>query len=194
VWLLFPVTATYIRPSSLLAGNRGTLTTYVAFAPKSDSHMSLPEELMNENPQLVWQKPAKKAKRKDRKTLARTPQELHASSAAPTDQTAAGSPFGSLSYGATDGSEVRPAIRVSGSEPRVFPWELANVAEGNIIIEVTIDEQGNIVKKRVLQSLAPSIDNKVMAALEDWHFLPATRDGIAIPSRQDVYYHYPVRR
>jgi len=76
----------------------------------------------------------------------------------------------------------------------VFPWELANVAEGNIIIEVTIDEQGNIVKKRVLQSLAPSIDNKVMAALEDWHFLPATRDGIAIPSRQDVYYHYPVRR
>jgi len=63
VWLLFPVTATYIRPSSLLAGNRGTLTTYVAFAPKSDSHMSLPEELMNENPQLVWQKPERTAKR-----------------------------------------------------------------------------------------------------------------------------------
>jgi hypothetical protein len=42
----------------------------------------------------------------------------------------------------------------------------------------------------VVQSLRPAIDAKVLAALESWHFLPATRDGVAIPSKQDVYYHF----
>ena len=193
-WMLFPITPAYIRPAAILAGRQGTSTTYVPWAPASDSRIALPEELMNDNPRVTWQKPPKKPKKLDPKTLSRTPQELHASAATSSNETPAGSPFGSLSYGATDGSEVRPAIRVSGSEPRVFPWELANVPEGNIIIEVTIDDRGDIVRKQVLQSLAPMIDNKVMAALEDWHFLPATRDGVAIPSKQDVYYHYPVRR
>jgi TonB family protein len=194
IWILFPVTPIYIRPSAILAGRGGTRTTYVTFAPKSNSKITLPEELMNDNPRVTWQKPAKKIKKQDPKTLSRTPQELHASAAAPSNEAPAGSPYGSLSYGATEGSEVRPAIRISGSEPRVFPWDLANVSEGNIIVEVTIDERGNIIRKQVLQSLAPVIDNKVMAALEDWRFLPATRDGVAIPSKQDVYYHYPVRR
>jgi hypothetical protein len=42
----------------------------------------------------------------------------------------------------------------------------------------------------VLQSLGAAIDNKVLAALENWHFRPATRNGVAIPSKQDVYYHF----
>jgi hypothetical protein len=36
----------------------------------------------------------------------------------------------------------------------------------------------------------PAIDEKVLAALESWHFHPATRDGIPIPSKQDVHYHF----
>lgn len=196
VWVLFPLTPIYIRPSSVLAGRQGTSTTYVVFSPRLDSKLTVPEELMNDNPRLTWQKPAKKAKKEaqKQKTLSRTPQELHASAAAASNEAPAGSLYGSLSYGATDGSEVRPAIRIAGSEPRVYPWDLANVEEGNIIIEVTIDEQGNIIRKQVLQSLDPVVDNKVMAALQDWRFLPATRDGVAIPSKQDVYYHYPIRR
>ncbi len=194
VWILLPATPIYIRPSAVLSGRRGTSTTYIVFSPKADSRLTVPEELMNDNPRVTWQKPARKVKRQDTKTLSRTPQELHASSAAPSNDTPAGSTYGSLSYGATDGTEVRPAIRIAGSEPRVYPWDWANVPEGNIIIEVTIDERGNITRKQVLQSLAPMIDNKVMAALEDWRFLPATRDGVAIPSKQDVHYHYPVRR
>jgi hypothetical protein len=26
--------------------------------------------------------------------------------------------------------------------------------------------------------------------LENWRFRPATRDGVAIPSKQDVYFHF----
>jgi hypothetical protein len=31
----------------------------------------------------------------------------------------------------------------------------------------------------------------VLEALENWRFRPATRNGIAIPSKQDVFYHFP---
>jgi protein TonB len=58
---------------------------------------------------------------------------------------------------------------------------------------VTIDDKGNITDKKVVESLTPAIDAKVLAALENWRFLPATRNGIAIPSKQDVYYHFRAR-
>ena len=54
-----------------------------------------------------------------------------------------------------------------------------------------VSEKGNIVQKVVVQSLAPAIDTKVLEALENWRFRPATRNGIAIASKQDVYYHFP---
>ena len=139
--------------------------------------------------------PAKKAKNaRKHPNLARTPQELHEAESAQTNGPPAGSLYGSLAYGESDGSEVRPAIRVSGSEPAVNEFDLAGLKEGNIIVEVTIDERGNITQKMVLQSLNPAIDQKVLAALEDWHFLPALRDGDAISSKQDVYYHFPIHR
>jgi hypothetical protein len=44
-----------------------------------------------------------------------------------------------------------------------------------------------------VQSLGPAIDEKVLAALENWHFHPATRDGVPTPSKQDVVYHFKPR-
>jgi hypothetical protein len=38
--------------------------------------------------------------------------------------------------------------------------------------------------------MTPAIDQKVLLALETWRFRPATRDGIPIPSKQDVHYHF----
>jgi len=35
------------------------------------------------------------------------------------------------------------------------------------------------------------VDEKVLATLQKWHFTPATQDGIAIPSQQYVYFHFP---
>ncbi len=100
----------------------------------------------------------------------------------------AGAPYGSQGPGF--GDEVRPALPVYALDPVVDPNELPGHVEGSIVVEITIDEQGNIVQKTVLQSLGPAIDTKVLAALENWHFRPATRNGIAIPSKQDVHYHF----
>jgi TonB family protein len=100
----------------------------------------------------------------------------------------AGSTYGSQAEGPLAGADVRPALPIHGSDPQVFPWELRQ--EGDVVIEITIDEAGNIIDKTVLHSMSPAIDQKVLLALESWHFHPATRDGIPIPSKQDVHYHF----
>jgi TonB family protein len=103
---------------------------------------------------------------------------------------AAGSPLGTVLEGPVTGEEVRPALPVVSPDPAVAAVEL-NGLQGDVVVEVTIDEQGNIVQKVVIQSLAPAVDGKVLEALENWRFRPATRNGVAIPSKQDVYYHFP---
>jgi TonB family protein len=193
---LIPSTPIFVRPSTTLAGKNGTSTVYL-YLPSPSASSAIAQELnTEENRHLLLPTPPTKKKQDVRKkpALARTPQELHEAESAPSAQPPAGSLYGSLSYGKSDGTEVRPAIRVSGSEPAVNEWDLAGAPEGNIVVEVTIDERGNITQKTVLQSLNPTVDHKVLAALEDWHFLPALRDGDAISSKQDVYYHYPIHR
>jgi len=194
--MLYPSTPVFVRPSTTLAGKNGTSTIYLYLPPQSASSAVAQELNTEENRHLFLPAPPVKKKQDVRKkpALARTPQDLHEAEAAQSNEPPAGSLYGSLSYGKSDGSEVRPAIRVSGSEPAVNQWDLGDAPEGNIVVEVTIDERGNIIQKTVLQSLNPTIDHKVLAALEDWHFLPALRDGDAISSKQDIYYHYPIHR
>ena len=102
---------------------------------------------------------------------------------------AAGSLYGSLSYGTFTGPEIRPALPIVSPDP-AFGSDAAGI-EGDVIVEITIDEPGAIVQKIVIQSLGPAVDQKVLAALENWRFTPASKNGVPIPSKQDVYYHFP---
>jgi hypothetical protein len=104
----------------------------------------------------------------------------------------AGARYGSLYRGDFYGDEVRPAIPSVTSDPVVYPWQLPDVA-GNEVIEVTINERGEIVDKKVLASLGPDIDTKCLAALESWHFQPATRNGAPIPSKHDAIFPFKAR-
>ena len=98
--------------------------------------------------------------------------------------------MGTVLEGPLNGDEIRPALPVVAPDPIVASSELDGL-QGDVVIEVTIDEKGNIIQKVVIQSLAPAVDSKVLEALENWRFRPATRNGLAIPSKQDVFYHFP---
>jgi hypothetical protein len=41
--------------------------------------------------------------------------------------------------------------------------------------------------------MGPKLDEKFLAALENWHFQPATRNGVAIASKQDAIFHFRAR-
>jgi protein TonB len=59
-----------------------------------------------------------------------------------------------------------------------------------VIIDVVIDEQGKIVKTEVAQSMGQGIDDTVLTAIQTWTFKPATKDGVPVPSEQELLFHY----
>jgi TonB family protein len=107
------------------------------------------------------------------------------------ESTRAGAPEGSLFHGPITGIEASPALPLVFPDPSIYPWQLPKGLQGDVIVEVTIDERGNVTETRVVQSLQPEIDDKVIATLKNWRFKPASVDGIAISSRQDVHFHFP---
>jgi TonB family protein len=105
--------------------------------------------------------------------------------------TRAGTPFGSLLSGPTEGHDVRPAFPVVFPDPPISRSELSPDIKGDVVVEVTIDAVGNVVETKLLQSVAHDIDEKVLATLQSWRFRPATMDGRPIASKHDVYFHFP---
>ncbi|MGO8794961.1 MAG: energy transducer TonB [Candidatus Sulfotelmatobacter sp.] len=104
----------------------------------------------------------------------------------------AGSPYGSVPGGKIYGDEVIPALPIATADPVVYPWQRPT-SEGRVVIEITIDETGAIIRKTVLQSLGPEIDDKCLAALESWRFRPAMQNGSPIPSKQDAIFPFKAR-
>lgn len=158
----------FVKPSSVEWGKRGKSEEVVYLAENS--------ELQSTSKKLVLPHKPK------HKPPTPTPQ--------PPEALRAGSPDGSLFHGPAFGSEAQPALPLVFPDPVIYPWQLSNL-KGDVIVEVTIDERGNVTDTRVLQSLKQEIDEKIVATLKGWHFKPATVDGVAISSRQDVHFHFP---
>ena len=102
----------------------------------------------------------------------------------------AGSYDGSLLQGPGSSHETRIALPVVGPQPPISSSDLPMGNNGDVIVEITIDEQGNVVKTAVLKGIRNDLDQKVIATVLGWRFKPATQDGVPIPSQQDVYFHF----
>src|SRR5436305_8995355 len=98
----------------------------------------------------------------------------------PAESARAGSPEGSLAQGPVTGVEASPALPLVFPDPSIYPSQLPKGLQGDVIVEVTIDEGGNVTATRVIQSLQTDIDDKVIATLKNWRFKPALVDGMAI--------------
>ena len=113
-------------------------------------------------------------------------------SEAPDVTASAGSPYGVHIPGAPlTGPEVMPALPQVFPDPAVARSELPPGVQGDVIVEVTIDAQGNVTDLKLTQGIGYGIDEKVLAVLRQWHFRPATRNGFNIASQHLVHFHYP---
>jgi hypothetical protein len=203
-WLVHSPTPRLLTAVSVALGQNGTSVTRLYWSsktPDNSSHSS--PDLATERyrrqrlgEKLTWKTPAKLAKVPAAQTpLARTEAADNATTQTLSAQghgAQAGQLYGTLMNGSFYGNEIRPALPVATADPVVWPWQLPE-SPGNEIIEITIDERGEIVNKTVLHSLGPDIDTKCLAALENWHFHPATRNGAPIPSKQDAIFPFRAR-
>jgi TonB family protein len=199
LWLLHAAAPKVVAPSFVVNGDHGTQVTHVYWpdqriqatsdtAPGTSGDSS--RQLLNAR--LTWKRRERAAKLAKRE-MPHPKLGVDAETATPgsvAQARPAGSPLGTVLEGPVSGDEVRPALPVVSPDPVIATTELGGL-QGDVVVEVTIDDKGNIVQKIVIQSLAPAIDGKVLEALENWRFRPATRNGLAIPSKQDVFYHFP---
>jgi hypothetical protein len=202
LWVLFPPEPLLLNPYSVRIGRNGTSVTRLYWSGRMhdeakgsspDSATQLYRHQRYVHPQLVWQNPPPATLPPNPIPPSETKAIAPASTISNLGHGApAGLSYGTLARGATFGDEIRPALPVTTSDPVVYPWQLPD-SPGNEVIEITIDERGEIVRTIVLQSLGPMIDNKCLAALENWHFHPATHNGAAIASKQDAIFPFKAR-
>jgi TonB family protein len=205
-WLLHTPEPPLLNASSVAPGRNGRVLAQIYFpSPLADDSTSSSPQSATEvyrhqrfgHEKLLWKKNHERVTQNQP-----TPPQLAPSGAEDKSQTAtlsnlghgapAGLPYGSVPGSAIFGDEVRPALPVTTVDPVVYPWELPPM-EGNVVVEITIDERGTIVRKTVLRSMGEKLDDRFLAALDQWHFQPATRNGVAIVSKQDAIFHYKAR-
>ena len=119
------------------------------------------------------------------------PQPLVADAEAGDHNSHAGSPLGTMIDGPITGHEVHVAYPVVYPNPPVDRAELPRDLIGDVVIEVTIDSQGNVVETKIVQAIGHGIDEKIEATLRRWHYQPATLDGTPVASKHDVHFHFP---
>jgi TonB-like protein len=203
-WLLHAPEPMLLNPVSVALGHNGRSVTRLYWETKTpdDSTHSSSESATERyrhqrlaHEKLSWKAPEQLAKLSPQIPVSRADAEDNSKTqtlSALGHGTQAGLPYGTLSRGQFYGDEIRPALPVATSDPVVWPWQLPEIA-GNEVIEITIDARGEIVDRVVLQSLGPDIDAKCLAALEGWHFQPATKNGAPIPSKQDTVFPFKAR-
>ena len=77
--------------------------------------------------------------------------------------------------------------------PRPDLSVLAHGTAGDVILDIVIDSTGKISDIKVARGLASTIDQTVIATVQQWTFHPATRDGQPIASEQELHFHYERR-
>jgi TonB family protein len=170
-----------------LANGSGTRSYRVVYAPDGGN---VPAEEAKLTLAHAWRTPQQRPKPSSVKP---PPPHLQVpANAEPAERNArAGSALGTLIEGPIEGHEVHVAYPVVFPDPRVARAELPPDVKGDVIVEVTIDAQGKVVETRILQAIGHGIDEKIVAALRQWRYQPATLDGVPVASKHDVHFHFP---
>lgn len=78
------------------------------------------------------------------------------------------------------GSGIKTPTKIHHVAP-VYPQEAQDArVSGMVIIEATIDEQGNVQSAKVLRSI-PMLDQAALDAVKGWRFAPTMLNGASVP-------------
>ena len=184
VVLCWPTAPVFVKPNWLAHGEGGSATpvSVVLYVPDDLQLAELSKPPLLSLPASAQTKTQRTKLRKRTNVLERDK---------PSTSAEAGSELGSAYDGPTTGEEVKPALPVTFQDLRIPRSELPSGVQGDVIVEITIDAAGSVVEEKLLQGLGHGVDERVIAVLRDWHFRPATRNGVAIPSKHDVHFHFP---
>jgi periplasmic protein TonB len=67
---------------------------------------------------------------------------------------------------------------------------LPHGTNGDVVIDIVIDEDGKVVDTHVDQGLGHGVDEAVLAVVQTWTFTPATKAGKPVASEQQLLFHF----
>lgn len=184
--LLHHVEPVFVTPSSVAKGNGDTPYRLVYLGPVYH-HDSAAE---NAKTFALKLPPERFATKRQQQTRQATRVNLHRGNS-PDPLSRAGTRYGTLLSGPTNGPEIRPALPSVFPDPPISRTDLPAGVQGDVIVEITIDKTGAVVDMKLLQTIGYGIEQKILATLQQWRFRPATMDGVPVDSKQDVHFHYP---
>ena len=101
---------------------------------------------------------------------------------APAPAATAAAPAATRIFTVTDANIVPPTIIRQALPP--FPRKPLTTIQG--VVEVVIDEKGEVEAATIRNSMDPKYDNMALAASRNWRYQPATREGVPVKFRKLV--------
>ena len=95
-------------------------------------------------------------------------------------------------YGFKPLDDYSLAVQTGGDPPRIDAADLPPRFEQYLIVEVTISIDGKVVDARITTGqVDQKIQEKVLAAIREYKYIPAKHNGSPIPSQVDLVVHVP---
>lgn len=95
------------------------------------------------------------------------------------------------SMGVGDSSEsAEPALPVYRPAPGVPDRSLLPQKEQNVVVEVEISAVGDVTGEKLLHGLGNALDEIVLQTVKGWRFRPATLNGTAVASVEDLVFPF----
>lgn len=95
-----------------------------------------------------------------------------------------------------DSIDMTPAFPVYSPHPPIKDRTLLPETADRIVIDVTLDDAGQVVKETLVKGLGNRLDEIVLGIVKTWRFQPAKVDGKPVASEAEVVFpldrNYPI--
>ena len=85
---------------------------------------------------------------------------------------------------------VQPPIVLEENRPAYPAEALTTRPSGEVSVTATVSPAGEVSAVELAQEIAPALDRAALDAATRWRFRPATRDGVPVPSRVQLLFHF----
>lgn len=119
------------------------------------------------------------------------PQKAVAAAQKSSTQTGMSSPQQQATLGTGEGSDnAEPALPLYYPSPGITDRSLLPVAKQNIVVDVNISAMGDVTDEKLVRGLGNALDELVLATVKSWRFHPATLNGTAVASMQELVFPF----
>lgn len=95
-----------------------------------------------------------------------------------------------------DSIDMTPAFPVFSPHPPIHDRSLLPVSEQKIVVDVDVDEVGQVVKETLVKGIGNQLDGMVLDIVKTWRFQPAKINGKPVASEAEVIFpldqRYPI--